>query len=129
MAGAQVSGWDRRDSQMLKTVPRMPGPTLQELGIKNFMSVAFDQDNHAAGRIFLVNRKPSRVAFNREDLAWMERISRHVSASLENVFLLRHLRARAIEAERSRISRDLHDGILQTLLQYRDPIGRFAPKT
>jgi two-component system sensor histidine kinase DegS len=32
------------------------------------------------------------------------------------VFLLRHLRARAIEAERSRISRDLHDGILQTLL-------------
>ena len=34
-------GWDRRDSQMLKTVPRMPGPTLQELGIKNFMSVAF----------------------------------------------------------------------------------------
>lgn len=46
----------------------------------------------------------------------MERISKHVSASLENVFLLRHLRARAIEAERSRISRDLHDGILQTLL-------------
>jgi two-component system sensor histidine kinase DegS len=30
--------------------------------------------------------------------------------------LLRHLRARAIEGERSRISRDLHDGILQTLL-------------
>ena len=29
---------------------------------------------------------------------------------------LRHLRARAIEGERSRISRDLHDGILQTLL-------------
>jgi two-component system, NarL family, sensor histidine kinase DegS len=32
------------------------------------------------------------------------------------VFLLRHLRARAIEGERGRISRDLHDGILQTLL-------------
>jgi two-component system sensor histidine kinase DegS len=35
---------------------------------------------------------------------------------VENIFLLRHLRARAIEGERSRISRDLHDGILQTLL-------------
>ncbi len=33
-----------------------------------------------------------------------------------DIFLLRHLRARAIEAERSRIARDLHDGILQTLL-------------
>lgn len=29
---------------------------------------------------------------------------------------MRHLRARVIEAERGRISRDLHDGILQTLL-------------
>jgi len=35
---------------------------------------------------------------------------------LENIFLMRNLRARAIESERSRISRDLHDGILQTLL-------------
>ncbi|MGB9435914.1 MAG: sensor histidine kinase, partial [Candidatus Acidiferrum sp.] len=45
-----------------------------------------------------------------------EKVARQVSAPLENVFLLRHLRVRAIEAERSRISRDLHDGILQTLL-------------
>ncbi len=41
---------------------------------------------------------------------------RHLGPPLENVFLMRHLRARAIESERSRISRDLHDGILQTLL-------------
>jgi len=54
--------------------------------------------------------------FVNADLEWFERIARHVSSSIESVFLLRHLRARAIEAERSRISRDLHDGILQTLL-------------
>src|SRR6266699_1875604 len=48
------------------------------------------------------------------------------------VFLLRHLRARAIEAERSRIARDLHDGILQTLLSIEiqlDVLRRRVPAT
>ena len=109
-------GWDRRNKQVLKIVPRIPGPTQQEFAIKNFVSVAFDQEGHAAGRLFLLNRRPGPGAFTQEELAWFERIAQHISAALENVFLLRHLRARAIESERSRISRDLHDGILQTLL-------------
>jgi two-component system sensor histidine kinase DegS len=77
------------------------------------MSVPFDQAGKAAGRLFVMN---GRHKFQDEDLRSFEHISKHVSLPLENIFLLRHLRARAIEAERSRISRDLHDGILQTLL-------------
>ncbi len=92
---------------------KLSGPTQQLLALRSMMSVTLDQGGQAAGRLFLLN---GRARFTRDDLAWFERISRHIGPSLENVFLLRHLRARAIEAERSRISRDLHDGILQTLL-------------
>jgi signal transduction histidine kinase len=49
-------------------------------------------------------------------LQWLERIVRHLGQPLQNLFLLRHIRAHAIEGERSRISREIHDGILQTLL-------------
>ena len=109
-------GWDRRNAQAIKNLPRLPGPTQTEFAIRSFMTVTFDQNEKPAGRLFVVNGKRTTGPFSKEDLEWLERVARHVVSPLENVFLLRHLRARAIEAERSRISRDLHDGILQTLL-------------
>jgi signal transduction histidine kinase len=54
--------------------------------------------------------------FSQADLRWLEQVVRHLGPPLENVFLMRNLRTHAVELERSRISRDLHDGILQTLL-------------
>jgi signal transduction histidine kinase len=122
-------GWDRRDGRSIKNLPRLPGPVLQEFKIHSLLTVSFDQSGQPTGRVFLLN---GREPFEKQDLAWMESIAQHIGPALENIFLLRHLRARAIEAERSRIARDLHDGILQTLLSIEiqlDVLRRRVPAT
>ena len=106
-------GWNRKDGRRLKDLPRLPGPMRQELGWRSVLGVTLDLGGQPVGRLMLGN---GRRRFLPQDLQWLERIVRHLGQPLQNLFLLRHIRAHAIEAERSRISREIHDGILQTLL-------------
>ena len=113
-------GWDRRTAQPSRNVPVPPGATQEELGARSLLAVTIEAGGRPAGRVLLINPKKK---FTPGDLRWLEQIVRHLGPPLENVFLLRHLRARAVESERSRISRDLHDGILQTLLSLNIQLG------
>jgi signal transduction histidine kinase len=106
-------GWDRRNGRQLKELPRMPNAAQQEFGLRSILAVTCDFGGQPAGRIILGN---GRRRFLRQDLGALDRAVRHLGPPLENLFLLRRMRTRAIEGERSRISRDIHDGILQTLL-------------
>jgi signal transduction histidine kinase len=106
-------GWNRKDGRRLKDLPRLPGPMREELGWRSVMGVTLELAGQPVGRLMLGN---GRRRFLSQDLQWLERIIRHLGPPLQNLFLLRHIRAHAIEGERSRISREIHDGILQTLL-------------
>jgi len=108
-------GWDRRTGERTR-MSAPPTTTRDEFGARSLLAVALEIGGRPAGRVLLVNPQPSRGRFTPGDLRWLEQIVRQVGPPLENVFTMRSLRARAIESERSRISRDLHDGILQTLL-------------
>jgi signal transduction histidine kinase len=119
-------GWDRRTGQTFRDVPAPAQSTRDEFAAKSLMAVTIESGGRPAGRVLLINPNSPNGAhrkFSKGDLRWLEQIVRHVGPPLENVFLLRHLRARAVEAERSRISRDLHDGILQTLLSLNIRLG------
>jgi signal transduction histidine kinase len=105
--------WNRLTGAAISDVPQIPAPVRDILELRSVLAVTMEIEGQPNTRVLLANRQRR---FARDDLRRLERIVRHLGPPLENLFLLRHLRARAIEAERSRISRDLHDGILQTLL-------------
>jgi signal transduction histidine kinase len=113
-AGGEGFGWDRRSGQRFPALPA-PSEAIREefAGARSFLAATIEAGGRPSGRVLLLNPKHK---FSAADLRHFEQVVRHIGPPLENIFLLRSLRSRAVESERSRISRDLHDGILQTLL-------------
>src|SRR5205823_13721215 len=48
-------------------------------------------------------------------LRFLQELTNRVTPAVHNVYLLRRLRTRAAAVERSRVARDLHDGVIQSL--------------
>jgi len=113
VAAGDGFAWNRHTGERLTEIPRLPGPMQQEWAARSLLSVAMEFSGRPDARLMVLN---GRERFRLDDLRWLERIARHMGPVVENVFRLRYLRARTVEAERGRISHDLHDGILQTLL-------------
>jgi len=70
-------------------------------------------DHEWRGRVYLFD---TAGGDNLErSLHFLEQITEHITPALTNVFLLRRLRSRAGAVERARVSRELHDGAIQSL--------------
>jgi signal transduction histidine kinase len=105
-----------RDGSRTEQGPRsLPEPLLAAIGpFRRLMAVSFEMPGELEGRLFLVDPVGDR---NRESaMAFGRRIMRHIGPAVYNVYLLHRLRSRSAANERARVARELHDGIIQSVL-------------
>ncbi len=78
----------------------------------SFLGAPVRMSGRVYGNLYLTE-KPG--GFTAEDEAWITVLAAQAGAAVENTLLSRRLESLAVQAERDRISRDLHDGIIQSL--------------
>ena len=76
--------------------------------------LAVDLPGDVAGRLFIIDARPP--ADRSAALRFGQRLVALFAPSVYNVYLLSRLRSRAAADERARVSRELHDGIVQAIL-------------
>ncbi|PYV18505.1 MAG: hypothetical protein DMG21_04690 [Acidobacteria bacterium] len=76
------------------------------------LSLAFG--NEYSGYVLLLD--PERAPSGASAAAFLLALSRHIGPALYNVYLTRRLRSRAGAVERARVARELHDGVIQSLV-------------
>jgi signal transduction histidine kinase len=77
-----------------------------------FLGAPIRMSGQVYGNLYLSEKDGG---FTAEDEVWITVLAAQAGAAVENALLSDRLRELAVQAERDRISRDLHDGIIQSL--------------
>jgi signal transduction histidine kinase len=95
-----------------KEVPSsLPEEFVRQHDFASLLAVAFPVGEEWQGRLFLF--EPARDA---GDARFLQDLIQDIVPALHGVYLLRRLRQRAQAAERTRIAREMHDGVIQSLV-------------
>jgi signal transduction histidine kinase len=79
---------------------------------RSALAVALGFGEEWRARVFLLRQR----RYHMRDLRFAHRVLRQVAPSMYNQYLLRRLRSRVVAAERRRVARELHDGVIQSLI-------------
>jgi signal transduction histidine kinase len=85
----------------------------RDLGAQTVLSVGYADPANITARIVLVNPE---VVTPGADVRFLQMLTQQVSPGLHNLYLLTRLRTRIGAIERSRVARELHDGVIQTVI-------------
>jgi signal transduction histidine kinase len=94
--------------------PRRYGFPPHHPPMHSFLGVPVTVQGRSVGNLYLTN-KTGADAFSADDEALVESFAVHAGIAIENARLHEQVQRLAIVDERERISKDLHDGIIQNL--------------
>jgi signal transduction histidine kinase len=80
----------------------------------SFLGVPVTVKGEPVGRLYLTDKQGARE-FSPDDQALVETFALHAGIAIENARLHEQVQRLAVVGERERISRDLHDGIIQSI--------------
>jgi len=80
--------------------------------MENFLGAPIRSGGSVWGNLYLTEKDGG---FTTEDEVWIQLLAAQAGTAIENAELSRRLQDFAVQSERDRIGRDLHDGIIQTL--------------
>jgi signal transduction histidine kinase len=82
--------------------------------MESFLGVPVTFKGEVVGRLYLTNKQHA-PEFSADDQALLETFALHAGIAIENVRLLGQVQRLAVVDERDRISRDLHDSVIQMI--------------
>ena len=82
--------------------------------MRSFLGVPISIHNRSVGNLYLTNKRDA-PEFSEADLLLVEMFSLRAAIAIENARLHEQVQRLAVVEERERISRDLHDGIIQAI--------------
>ena len=82
--------------------------------MSSFLGLPITNREQAVGRLYLTNKR-SAEAFSESDQELVEMFALHAGIAIENARLHRQVQRLAIVDERDRISRELHDNVIQSI--------------
>ena len=94
--------------------PRRSGFPPDHPPMTSFLGVPITVKGISLGRLYLTNRIGA-VEFSEADRSLVETFALHAGIAMENARLHEQLQRLAVVDERERISKDLHDGIIQNM--------------
>lgn len=87
---------------------------LQNLGTHTILFVPLRVHNDVIG-VMTVNRDQIESVFSTDEINLAETVASEIATAIENVRLYQQAQAIAVEQERHRLARELHDSVIQTL--------------